>query len=154
MEKIIAVVIMVVIVIGLIATVVMPQSEQVGQLGGEATNQMNALGSKMGGSSGADVKRELVTGISDSKLFVILDEDMDASKAQLVSKMGETKPVLASETGMLKATNTFTTGTTGLTVTVIQQSDIDNIVDTSVWERSEMKDSGTGDKYVLFVRKS
>ncbi|HBY19551.1 MAG: hypothetical protein A2Y24_02920 [Clostridiales bacterium GWE2_32_10] len=55
MEKIIAVVIMVVIVVGLIAVVVMPQGRQVESVGGKAQGQIDSVSTSMGGAGSSEV---------------------------------------------------------------------------------------------------
>lgn len=60
MEKIIAVVVMIAIVIGLIATVVLPYVSEMQNEGDEGINQLTAIGSSMNGAlTGAQVKTEI-----------------------------------------------------------------------------------------------
>lgn len=60
MEKIIAVVVMIAIVIGLIATVVLPYVSEMQNEGDEGINQLTSIGSSMNGAlTGAQVKTEI-----------------------------------------------------------------------------------------------
>lgn len=74
MEKIIAVVIMLVIVIGLIATVILPKVSQINEMGDQSTEQMNQFmeSTKKDRAVGKSVKQDFKSALNDEKKKVVV----------------------------------------------------------------------------------
>ncbi|HAN09027.1 MAG TPA: hypothetical protein DCP90_00255 [Clostridiales bacterium] len=161
MEKIIAVVIMVVIVIGLIATVVMPQSQQVGQMGAASSTQMNTLNTAMqsGNVAGDAVKSEFGLGNNNPKQVVMIDDDtttvavLAMDNATGLVELTNPEDVFFSDDLEAAATAGQPASPTGSAVTRTLASALvsPNVMSDALYSRSEKLDTN-GIRWVLFVK--
>ncbi|HCC06749.1 MAG TPA: hypothetical protein DEP72_01095 [Clostridiales bacterium] len=145
MEKIIAVVIMIVIVIALIATVVMPQSQQVANMGENANTQMDQfqMGMQDGKSLGSAVIADFKMGAINDNLIVVIDDDSDATKALLTISATDGTIAVTADTSNISS-DTITGGT----VTLPTALTIDK---NAVYQKSE-KINSNNVRHVLYVR--
>lgn len=171
MEKIIAVVIMVVIVIGLIAVVVMPQSKQVTEMGGQAQGQLSGVASTMTGSgttqvSTAQVVSEISTNLAEADYYMVLNNTTatPATIATTSTGLGAVLYPNGTVAGSLYANNravaatdawvTTTAGTLGIATTTYTPLTV-SIPTTGTYLRTQINSknsSGVARTFVLFQK--
>lgn len=140
MEKIIAVVIMIVIVIGLIATVVIPQGEQTKKFSQESTSQMNSLTDTVAGAKSVS---DLVSSIRETET----DKNLEVYVAKDV---GDTYTItLTGGAVSVTGTDADTTGTPSLTVAYAQN---ETNIDADAKFKTDERADANGVRHLVYYR--